>query len=130
MLLLAGVPCICGGQDKPAATATPQSKSTYVTAPNGDAADKVNRKALEDRAGPDGGKLLVRSVPSASRVFVDDKYVGHTPLLLIVAPGKYKVQVLGPGEESGERIVDLGAKETQQVALTLTARYPDHVAAR
>jgi hypothetical protein len=119
-----------GATSSPLANPKTQAKSPYITASDGVPVDEVNRKALEEHAGPEGGKLLVRSVPSGARVFVDDNYVGHTPLLLIVAPGKYRIQMQGPGEESGEKTVDLSPKETREVALTLTARYPNHVAAR
>lgn len=125
-----GVSMVAGEASSPAANPKTQAKSAYVTASDGPTVGEANRKALEARAGAQAGKLLIRSVPSGSRVFVNDNYVGHTPLLLIVAPGKYKIQTLGPREESGEKTVDLGPKETREVALTLTARYPDHVATR
>jgi PEGA domain len=118
-----------GATSSPTANAKAQAKSPYITASDG-AVDAANRKALEENAGPQGGKLLIRSVPTGARAFVDDNYVGHTPLLLIVAPGKYKIQVQGTAEDSGKTTVELGPKETRQVALTLTARYPNHVAAR
>jgi PEGA domain len=149
LLLVVAVPCLCraqgktssaastaGGSSVAGATSSPtadpktQTKSPYITAADGAPVDEVNRKALEERAGLDGGKLLLRSVPSQARVFVDGDYVGHTPLLLIVAPGKYKIQMQGPGEESGEKTVGLSPKETREVVLALTARYPNHVAAR
>ena len=107
-----------------------QSKSPHVADPGGPPADEVNRKALEPRAGGSGGKLLLRSVPDRAQVFVDGAYVGRTPLLLIVAPGKYNIEMRGQREATGKRTVELAAKETQEIALTLTPRYPDHVATR
>jgi hypothetical protein len=107
-----------------------QSKSPHVMDSGGTPADEANRKALEQRAGSDGGKLLLRSEPNGAQIFVDGAFVGRAPLLLIVAPGKYKIQMRGPREAFGERMVGLAAKETQEVVLTLTARYPEHVATR
>lgn len=117
----------------PTSSGTPpqgQSKSPHVAEPGGPPADEVNRKALEPRAGSSGGKLLLRSLPDRAQVFVDGAYVGRTPLLLIVAPGKYNIQMRGQREATGKHTVELAAKETQEIALTLTPRYPDHVATR
>jgi hypothetical protein len=107
-----------------------QGKSTYLPAQNGPPVDEVNRKALESRAGADGGKMLLRSTPAGARVLVDGSFVGRTPLLLIVAPGKYKIQMENERQASGERTVELAAKETQEVALTLVPRYPERVTTR
>lgn len=133
LVFMVAVACVCSAQEKATsagATGSTQSKSPYIVASDSAPADVANRKALEEHAGPDGGKLLVRSVPSGARVFVNDSYVGHAPLLLIVAPGAYKIQVQGAGEASAEKTVNLGPKDTQEVALALTARYPDRVTAR
>ena len=107
-----------------------QNKSPHIADPGGPPADEVNRKALEPRAGSSGGKLLLRSLPDRAQVFVDGAYVGRTPLLLIVAPGKYNIEMRGQREATGKRTVEMAADETQEIALTLTPRYPDHVAAR
>lgn len=72
----------------------------------------------------------MRSFPDRAQVFVDGAYVGRTPLLLIVAPGKYNIEMRGQREATGKRTVELAAKETQEIALTLTPRYPSHVATR
>jgi PEGA domain len=96
----------------------------------GPSADGVNRKALEQRAGANGGKLLLRSMPHGAQVFVDGAFVGRTPRLLIVGSGKYKIRMRGQREEFGERTVALAAKETQEITLVLVARYPEHVLVR
>ena len=106
------------------------SKSPHIADSGAPPADEVNRKALEERAGTDGGKLLLRSVPNGAQVFLDGAFVGRTPLLLIVPPGKYKIQMRGQREASSERTVGVAAKETQEIALTLAPRYPEHVSAR
>jgi hypothetical protein len=54
-------------------------------------------------------------------------FVGRTPLLLIVPPGKYKVEMRGKREEVGERLVGLLPNETQDLALTLASRYPARI---
>lgn len=87
-------------------------------------ADVVNRKALEQRAGKNPCKLLLRSIPSAAQVYVDGAFVGESPLLLIVPAGKYQIEMRGHRLEFGERVVDLLPRETREVALSLTSRYP------
>jgi hypothetical protein len=121
---------VMGGTASSTTRPQAQSKSPHITDSGGTPADEVNRNALEQRAGSDGGKLLLRSVPNGAQVFVDGAIVGRTPLLLIVAPGKYKIQMRGQRQEFGERAVGLAAKETQEISLTLAARYPERVAAR
>jgi hypothetical protein len=50
--------------------------------------DEENRKALEQRAGKDAAKVLLQSIPSEARTYVDGAIVGRTPRLLILPPGK------------------------------------------
>jgi PEGA domain len=125
-----GTYTVMGGTTSSQARPQTQSKSPHLLDPGGPSAEEINRKALAQRAGSDGGKLLLRSTPSGAQVFLDGAFVGHTPLLVIVPPGKYEIQMNGPREEFGERTVGLAAKETQEILLTLPARYPEHVATR
>jgi hypothetical protein len=94
---------------------------------NADGIYATNRKALEQRAGKDAAKLMLRSVPSEALVYIDGKSVGRTPLLLIVPPGKYKVEMRGQREGFGERLIGLLPNETQELALTLVLRYPARI---
>ena len=92
--------------------------------------DVKNRQVLEQKAGFDAGKLLIRSVPSGANVWVDGAYVGKTPMLLIVAPGKYHVQLRDQRQNYAEGNVDLLPKETREFGPTLTVRYPTRATAR
>jgi PEGA domain len=103
-----------------------QSPSHLAVQP-GPPVDDANRKALEERAGQDAAKLLVRSAPSDAQVYVDGAFVGRSPLWLIVAPGKYKIDMRGPRQESGEQTVGLLPNDTQEIVLALTQRYPSVV---
>jgi len=94
---------------------------------NADGIYATNRKALEQRAGKDAAKLMLRSVPSEALIYIDGKSVGRTPLLLIVPPGKYKVEMRGQREGFGERLIGLLPNETQELALTLVLRYPARI---
>lgn len=87
----------------------------------------VNRKALEQRAGKNPCKLLLRSIPSAAQVYVDGALVGESPLLLFVPAGKYQIEMRGHRLEFGERVVDLLPRETREVALSLSSRYPTRI---
>jgi hypothetical protein len=102
----------------------PASGSPSLTIPIGPPLDETNRKALEKSAGKDAGKLLLQSVPSQAQIEIDGNLVGRTPLLLIIPPGKYKVEMRGTRDETGERLVELLPNQTQQIAVTLTVQYP------
>jgi hypothetical protein len=92
--------------------------------------EETNRKALEQGAGKDAAKLLLRSVPSEAMIYIDAMFVGHTPLLLILPPGKHKVEMHAQHGESDERLIGLLPNETQQLMLTLASRYPARISVR
>jgi hypothetical protein len=119
-------------QQKQTTVATPpiekQSISPHLTAPTGSPTEDVNRQQFEDRAGNDAGKLLLRSTPSGAEIFINDLPVGQTPLLMIVAPGKYKIDMRGQRQEYGHSTVGIMRKETQTVVLRLNQRYPTSIA--
>ena len=98
--------------------------------PTGPSPEEVNRKSFEDRAGEAAGKLLLRSVPNGAEVFVNDLLVGRTPLLMIMAPGKYEIDMRGPRQESGHRTAGVMPKETETIAINLSQRYPAKISTR
>jgi hypothetical protein len=114
----------------PATTAQDPAKPQHLPAPPGPPSDLRNRQALEQHAGKNACKLLLRSTPSTARVFVDGAFVGNSPLELVMAPGKYQIEMRGPRLDSAQRQVDLLPRETRDVAMSLTARYPTHVTAQ
>lgn len=118
-------------QPKPSGPATAASpgadKPQHVASPSGPPPEVVNRKALEQRAGKNPCKLLLRSTPSAAQVFIDGAFVGESPLLLMVPPGKYQIEMRGHRLEFGQSAVDLLPRETREVALSLTSRYPTRI---
>jgi hypothetical protein len=107
-----------------------ESKSPQIPARDVPPLDQTNRRALEQRAGKDAAKLLLQSVPSGAEISIDGMFVGRTPLLLIVPPGTYKVEMRGQRAEYGERLVGLFPNETQQLVLTLALRYPAKITLR
>ena len=104
-------------------------KAASAQQPMRAAADAVaaNRRALEVRAGKDAAKLMLRSAPNRAWVWIDGKEVGMTPLQLVVAPGIHKVEMKGRQMDFSRKQVDLHAKETREVLLTLEPLYPTHV---
>jgi hypothetical protein len=113
-----------------ATTAQDPAKPQHLATPLGPASDLANRQALEQHAGKNACKLLLRSTPSTAQVFVDGAFVGNSPLELVLAPGKYQIEMRGQRLDSARRLVDLLPRETREVALALTARYPTHVTAQ
>jgi PEGA domain len=98
--------------------------SSHLQTPSGPPPQIINRRAFEQHAGPDAGKLLIRSsTPSISYVWIDDKYVGPTPLSLALAPGKYHLFVRGPRNESGDSVVEVPSRGTREVAPVLNTPY-------
>lgn len=87
----------------------------------------ANRKALEERAGKNGAKLMLRSSPTDAYVKIDGKPVGRTPILLIVPPGRYDVAMDGKRMEHAEQKIDLLPKETREFLLPLKQLYPTTV---
>jgi outer membrane receptor protein involved in Fe transport len=123
---------VTAGESKPAsviATPAPSAgqNSPHLTATTGPAPEDVNRKALEESAGKDAGKILMRSIPSRARIYVNGAFVGYTPQLFMLAPGKYKIEMRGQRDNYAERTTGLLPNDTQEITLNLTARYPLHV---
>jgi hypothetical protein len=102
-------------------------RSQHLVIPTGPPPEVVNRKALEQSAGEDASKLLLRSTPSTAQVWVGGAFVGNTPLLLIVAPGKYEVEVRGQRLESAKQTVALLPRETREVTFKMAVLYPTTV---
>jgi len=88
---------------------------------------EANRKAFESGSGQHPAKMLLRSVPANAEVFVNDLTVGRAPLLLVVAPGTYKVGMRGQRQEWGDETVGVMPDETQVVLIHLRSRYPSSI---
>ena len=113
----------------PAQSST-NSASPHLMARTGPPPDEVNRKDFEDNAGSQAGKLLLRSTPVGAKIFINDRLVGRTPLLMVIAPGKYSVDMRGPRDESGHSNIGVMPKETQTVLINLNQKYPASVSVR
>ena len=105
-------------------------KQAHLPLPIGPPPDVVNRRNLEQHAGHDAAKLLLRSDPTGSQVWINSAFVGSTPMMLVLAPGKYNLELRGPRQESATRTVDLLPRETREIATILTAHYPTKVIIR
>jgi len=105
-------------------------KSSHLAASSSPPADVANRQALEQRAGHNPCKLLIRSVPAAAQIWIDGNFVGNAPMLLVLAPGRYHLELRGQRMEYASQVVDLLPKETREVALKLAVRYPIRASVR
>ena len=112
------------------ATPAAQSSSPHLLARTGPPPSELNRKELEDNAGENAGKILFRSSPDGAEIFINDLIVGRTPLLMVLAPGKYKIEMRGPRQETGRTAIGVLPKETQTVVITLKQRYPSSISTR
>lgn len=86
-----------------------------------------NRKALEQQAGKNAAKLMLRSTPTRADVKIDGKPVGKTPILLVLSPGQYDVAMNGPRMDHAEQQIDLLPNETREFLLPLKQLYPTTV---
>lgn len=103
---------------------------SHLTVLPGPPVDEVNRKALEEHTGPDAGKLMLHSVPTGAQIYINGLLVGRTPLLLVVPPGKYRIEMRGQRQEYGKRSIGLLPNETQDIIVTLASLYPTRVSTR
>jgi PEGA domain len=104
-----------------------QNGSKFIDDSMIDGSVEANRRALEDKAGKDAAKLMLKSTPSDAYVRINGKIVGRTPLLLVVPPRQYKLTMDGTRMEHAERDVDLLPHETREYSLTLKPLYPTQV---
>lgn len=105
----------------------PPAANPHIVEASGPPPEETNRRALAENAGKDASKLLVRSTLSESRIWINGKPVGKTPMLLVVPPGKYQLELVGPHAERTRRTVALLPRETYEMTLKLEARYPNRV---
>ncbi len=120
-------PAIVSTIPPPATAPATSAVSPHVLASTGPAPEETNRRAFAENAGKDASKLLLRSTLPESRIWINGKPVGKTPMLFVLPPGKYQVEVVGPHAERTQSAVALLPHETRELTLKLEARYPNRV---
>jgi hypothetical protein len=105
------------------------SRTQHLIASTGPPPQEVNVREFQEKAGKDASKVLLRATPAATQIWVNGKIVGKTPLLLVLAPGKYEVEMRGARGESGKSTVALLPHETREVLVKLHSLYPARVTA-
>ena len=103
--------------------------STHLIASSGPPPQEVNVREFQMHAGKDAGKVLLRAAPVEAQIWVNGKIVGKTPMLLVLAPGKYQVEMRGARGETGESTLDLLPRETRELQVKLHQLYPGRVTA-
>ena len=111
------------------ATAAPSS-SVHMPVRTGESVAGANCRTLQQRAGPDGAKVALRSVPDHAQVWIDGLFVGATPLDLTLAPGRHLVEMRDATSEMVRHQIELQPKQSREVLSTLKPRYPDKVSLR
>ncbi len=107
-----------------------QGQSLHLPVREGPPPEIISRHALEERAGKDAGRLLLRSQPKGAKIWIDGQFVGTAPLLLILAPGSYQVEMRGDRLEHSQRRVGLLPGEAQNILFSLVERYPTRIRVR
>jgi hypothetical protein len=107
-----------------------QTSFPHVVERSGPPPDEVNRMEFEDNAGENGGKLMLRSVPSGADIFINDLLVGRTPLLLGKVPGPHKIDMRGARDDSGHANVGVTPKATRTVEIDIKQGYPSSISIR
>jgi len=106
------------------------SASAHMPVRAGESVAAANGRTLQQRAGPDGAKVSLRSVPDRAQVWIDGLFVGATPLDLTLAPGRHLVEMRGATSEMVRQQIELQPKQSREVLSTLKPRYPDKVSVR
>ena len=70
-------------------------------------------------AAPGPGRLLVETVPSGARVFIEGEFRGRAPLALDLRPGRYEVEVELEGFEDYEAEVRIQPGRTERLSVRL-----------
>ena len=84
------------------------------------------RKELQFALRPAFGSVTVTSTPSGALVFLDEKQVGQTPLMLDrIASGSHSLRLQAPQYAVERRNVSVADGQTTNVAVTLTARFAE-----
>jgi hypothetical protein len=110
-------------------SATSTASSPHLIASSGPPPEETNRKSFESKAGKDAGRLLLRATPVEAQIWIDGKVVGKTPLLLLLPPGKYQIEMRGARGQNGKSSIDLLPRETRELAVKLDQLYPGRVTA-
>lgn len=114
----------------PAAPAAAAKEPSHLPVQSAAATILTNRRALEGKAGKDSAKLLIRSEPPGAQTWVNDLYVGATPVLLILPPGSFQLKLLGRESGFTEQRINLLAREQRTALVVLPSRYATSVRLR
>lgn len=108
-------------------TSNPNVNPKYIFESMKQGSVTENRQLLEESAGKDAAKLMLRSNPTDAFVKVNGKAVGRTPILLVVPPGQYDVTLDGKRMEHADQKIDLLPKETREFLIPLKQQFPTEV---
>jgi hypothetical protein len=69
-------------------------------------------------------------VPSGADIFINDLLIGRTSLLIVIAPGPYKIKMRGAPDDSGRANVGVMPKATRTLEIDLKQRYLSSISIR
>jgi len=123
-------PNIPGPNGAQAGAGSSSGSSTHIIASSAPPPQETNVRDFQLHAGKDASKILLRATPAEAQIWVNGKIVGKTPMLLVLAPGKYSVEMRGARGETGANSVDLLPRETRELTVKLQQLYPGRVTAQ
>lgn len=104
--------------------------SRFLTKPVGPTPQQINRNWFAKKAGKKGAQLTIDATPAHSSIWVDQKFVGFSPLTLTLPAGKHHISLLGPRQAHAKREVTLIAGKKRKIDIHLHAVYPSAVSIR
>jgi hypothetical protein len=117
-----------GAKVKPPTVPSPKaganSSSPQPVVRTGEAAATANRQALQERAGANAARVLLRSTPDHAQVWIDARFVGSTPFDLKLAPGHHEILMRTPDMASLHQEIELQGKQTREVLMMFKAPSP------
>jgi hypothetical protein len=83
------------------------------------AALKDNKLESFETSGADATKITVQSDPAGAEIYLDEQFVGSTPSILSVAPGKHAVRLHAGGRADWSRQLNIQPGSDITLAATL-----------
>jgi|GEM_PF-1267760 hypothetical protein len=106
------------------ASRPPSTSSAHLSKPAGPPPEVLNREWFRQQAGKTGIEAHLASEPAGASLWVDGRFVGRTPVELLLPAGRHQVRLLGPHQEYLESTLELRAGGPTRMLYRLPSAYP------